>query len=194
MKKILLATALLFAAGAAYAGGAFQGYPVIGNDSTICLSAGNNGVCNQFTPVGPSSLVGTETMPADVNPANNAAPFTVNVPILALNAGPYQYNAPLTGASITVANTSRRLMLEPAGTIAALTVTLPAVGAGATLLIDNQTFGLCSTQVITALTMTAGSGTTLLNPATATTVPSATAAGCFEWVYRKTNTTWYRVQ
>jgi hypothetical protein len=51
-----------------------------------------------------------------------------------LGLGPYAYNAPLTGASITVTNFQRRLILEPAGTIATLTVVLPPVGAAGTLL------------------------------------------------------------
>jgi len=159
------------------------------------LSYGNNNVCNQYQPAGPANLTGNETIPADTN-AQGQVPATVNVSVLGLNAGPYQYVAPLTGASVTVANTSRRLVIDPAGTIAALTVVFPAAGAAgsATQLLDNQTFGLCSTQVVTALTVTNGAGTTVLNPPTALAVPSGTAPACYEWVYRKANTSWYRVQ
>lgn len=191
----ILAVALT--AGLAMAGGAFQGLPLVGGDGqTNCLSYGNNNVCNQFLPAGPSSLTGNETIPADTN-AQGTVPATVNVSVLGLNAGPYQYAAPLTGTSVTVANTSRRLMLEPAGTIAALTVVFPAAGAvgSATQLLDNQTFGLCSRQVVTALTITNGAGATVLDPPTALTAPLTTgAASCVEWVYRKTNASWYRVQ
>lgn len=199
LKKLGLSfAALVAAAGIAFAGGAFQGYPVIGSDGTICLSFGNNSVCNQLQPVGPGIVTGGESIPADTNiqgAGSNAVPSTVNIPLPSIGAGPYAYNAPLTGASITVTNLQRRLVLEPAGTIATLTVVLPAVGAGATALVDNQLFGLCSTQVVTALTVTAGSGTIVLNAPTAMTVPVATGAGsCVEWVYRKSNTSWYRVQ
>lgn len=196
LKKLgLSALALVAAVGIAFAGGAFQGYPVVGNDGTVCLSFGNNGVCNQFQPIGPSFLTGLETVPADTNPSNNAQPYTVNVPMAALGSGPHQYSAPLTGASLTLTNLQRRLILEPAGTIAALTVVFPAVGTGTAALVDNQLIGICTTQIVTALTTTAGSGTTILNAPTALLVPVATGAGsCVEWVYRKSNTTWYRVQ
>jgi hypothetical protein len=83
------------------------------------------------------------------------------------------------------------LILEPAGTIAALTVVWPA----ATGLTDGQLMGICTTQIVTALTTTNGAGATVLNAPTALLVPVATGAGsCVEWVYRVTNTSWYRVQ
>ena len=45
------------------------------------------------------------------------------------------------------------------------------------------------------LDFTAGSGTTVNNKPTALLVPVTTGgASCVEWVYRATNTTWYRVQ
>jgi len=196
LKKLGLSTAALIAAiGIAYAGGAFQGFPVVGNDGTICLSTGNNGVCNQLQPLGPSRLTGAETVPADTNITNNSTPNTVNIPMPALGAGPHQYAAPLTGATLTLTNLQRRLILEPAGTIAALTVVFPAVGSGSSLLVDNQLMGICTTQIVTALTVTAGAGTTVLNAPTALLVPVATGgASCVEWVYRLSNTTWYRVQ
>ena len=187
---------LVISASVALAAGAFQGYPEIGDltGTTTCLSQGNGGVCNQYSPIGPSIITGNEQIPADTG--SSSQPSTVLIPPAALGAGPYQYAAPLTGATLTVTNLQRRLILEPAGTIAALTVVLPAANAGASnALIDNQLFGLCTTQVVTALTLTAGSGTTVLNAPTALLVPVATGAGsCVEWVYRQSNATWYRVQ
>lgn len=192
LKKLgLTLVALLATAGiAAYAAGAFQGYPLIGDTSgTTCLSTGNGGVCNQTRPAGTASITGNEQVVADTG--SSTQPFTVLIPSSSLGAGPYQYNAPLTGATIAVASPTRRLILEPAGTIATLTVTLPV----STTLNDNQLFGLCTTQIVTALTVTAGSGTTVLNAPTALLVPVATGAGsCVEWVYRQSNTSWYRVQ
>lgn len=192
LKKLgLTLVALLATAGiAAYAAGAFQGYPLIGDTTgTTCLSAGNNAVCNQTRPAGTSQITGNEQIPADTG--SSSQPFTVLIPSSSLGAGPYAYNAPLTGATIAVTSPTRRLILEPAGTIATLTVTLPV----STTLNDNQLFGLCTTQIVTALTVTAGSGTTVLNAPTALLVPVATGAGsCVEWVYRQSNTSWYRVQ
>lgn len=195
-KKLSLAIIGLFAsASVALAAGAFNGYPEVGDLlGTNCLSLGNNSVCNQLSPVGPAAITGNEQIPADTS--SSGQPFTVLIPPAALGAGPYQYNAPLTGASLTLTNLQRRLILEPAGTIATLTVTFPAVGTTSnTALVDNQLMGICTTQIVTALTVTAGSGTTILNAPTALLVPVATGAGsCVEWVYRQSNTTWYRVQ
>lgn len=149
-----------------------------------------NGVCVQTVPAGPA-LTGNETLPLDTNAPNGSTPQTAKIDITSLGVGPYQYNAPLTGDSITVLANTRHLILEPAGTISTLTVVFPA----ATGLLDNQIFGLCTTQIVTTLTTTAGSGTTVLNAPTALLVPVATgAASCPEWVYRITNTTWYRIQ
>lgn len=198
LKKLTLTTvALLACLGVAYAGGAFQGYPLVGSDGTVCLSFGNNAVCNQFAPAGPSVITGAETVPADTNvqgAGNIGNPATENIPLAALGVGNYVYEAPLTGVSITMTNFNRNLIIEPAGTIAAHTVVLPAVGSGASALVDGQQFGLCSTQIITALTITPGAGTSVSNTQTATIVPLGTgAAACPEWLYRKANTTWYRI-
>src|SRR6266404_3131230 len=178
LKKLGLTLAAFTAAvGIAFAGGAYQGLPVVGGDGTICLSAGNGSTCNQLQLVGPSIITGAETFPADTNVSGagtSGNPATEAIPLPAIGAGPYAYNAPLTGASITVTNLQRRLILEPAGTIATLTVVLPVPGAGATALVDNQLFGLCTTQIVTALTVTAGAGTTVLNAPTALLIPVAT--------------------
>jgi hypothetical protein len=77
------------------------------------------------------------------------------------------------------------------GTVTALTITTPA----STNLIEGQLFGICTNNIITTLTVTAGSGTTVSLAPTALLVPVITgAASCVEWVYRVSNTTWYRVQ
>jgi hypothetical protein len=194
LRKTLVAAVLAtFAITAAYAAGLFPNLPIVGQAS-YCggFSTGVSGqVCTTTVPAGPTALTGNELIPADTQLSQGQAPQTVSIPVSQLNAGPYQYNAPLTGASITIGAKSRRLILEPAGTIAALTVVFPA----ATALADNQTFGLCTTQIVTSLTVTNGTGTTVLNAPTALLVPVATGAGsCVEWVYRQTNTSWYRVQ
>lgn len=191
LKKLGISAALLIGSLAvAMAAGLFAGYPLVGDTAgTTCLSTGNNNVCNQFRPAGPSIITGLEQIPADTG--SGTQPTTVLIPPAALGAGPYVYNAPLTGASITLTNLQRRLVLEPAGTIAALTVVTPA----ASTLIDGQLLGICSTQIVTALTLTEGTGTTMLGKATALAVPATTGgASCPEWIYRQSNTTWYRTQ
>lgn len=189
MKRILYGLVGLCLTGAlALAAGNWPNLPII-NGAAYC-SATENSVCVNTVPAGPA-MTGNETIPADTQAGQGVQPQTALLDITSLGAGPYQYAAPLTGASLTLTAQQRRLILEPAGTIAALTVVWPA----ATGLIDNQLMGLCSTQIVTALTLTAGSGTTILNGPTALAIPPATGAGtCYEWVYRVTNTSWYRVQ
>lgn len=166
------------------------GFPII-DGASYCSSYGNNSVCNNTVDAGPA-LTGDETIIANTNiGSGSAAPQTALIDITTLGAGPYQYAAPSSGATLTLTAKQRRLIVEPSTTIAALTVVFPA----STGLTDNQLMGLCTTQIVTALTVTAGSGTTVLNKPTALLVPVATGAGsCVEWVYRATNTSWYRVQ
>lgn len=185
LKKLSLSVAaLVAAAGIAYAGGAFQGYPLIGGDGVSnCLSYGNNNVCNQYQPAGPSSLAPTATVPADTNVQGagvNANPATVALPAV-LTGATILDNTPLTGATITVPAGTARLILTPAGTIAAQTVVLPA----ATGLYDGQIFTIHSTQTVTTLTVTAGSGTTVTP-----TITTVTAAAPIKLIYSKVATTW----
>lgn len=164
------------------------GFPII-NGASYCSSY-TNSTCSNTVAAGPA-LTGDETLIVNTNIGGGASPQTALVDVTTLGAGPYQYNAPLTLAELTLTGKQRRLILEPAGTIGNLQVTFPA----STELTDGQLMGLCTTQIVTALTLNAGSGTTILNKPTALLVPVATGAGsCVEWVYRVTNTTWYRVQ
>lgn len=188
--------AVVVASAIAYADGYFPAFPIVGGAS-YCASQvtagppGTTAVCANTVPAGPTALTGNETIIADTHLGSGQQPQTVAIDITTLGAGPYIYNAPLTGASITLTAQTRRLILEPAGTIAALTVVWPAA-AGLT---DNQLMGICTRQIVTALTTTNGSGATVLDAPTALLVPVTTgAASCVEWVYRVANTSWYRVQ
>lgn len=167
-------------------------FPILGGAS-YCDSTQNStgqNVCTNTVPAGPA-MTGLETLPADTNPTAAGGIQAVKVPFPAVGLGPYVYNAPVTGASITLTAQQRRLIIDPAGTIANLTVVFPA----ATTLIDGQLFNMCTTQIVSTLTLTAGSGTSILNGPTALLVPVATgAASCVGWLYRTANTSWYRVQ
>lgn len=175
---------------AAYAA-MWTGLPII-NGLSYCSTLVNNS-CTNTVPAGPA-LTGSELIPADTQLSQGRNPATAYLSQQALGTGPYVYNAPLTAASITLTNLTRQLIVEPAGTIAALTVVFPA----ASTLVDNQRLGICTTQIVTALTLTAGIGTTISNGPTALQVPVATgAASCPEWIYRQLTAstgTWYRTQ
>lgn len=182
MKKLFLATVLLVGSfGAALAGGAFSQYPQVGVPAnTDCLSFGNNGVCNQFRPAGPNNLAGGAVLPSDTNNPNGQNPQTVLVPAV-LTGSTTQDAAPLTGTSITLVPGTAKLLLDPAATIAALTVVLPA----ATALVDGEEFDITSSQTVTALTVTPGTGTTLVP-----TITTVTAAAPIHLVYHAATAKW----
>ncbi len=162
-------------------------YPIVGG-AAFCSSTVNN-VCVNTVPAGPA-LTGNETIPADTNASGGQSPQTVKLSQQNLGVGPYQYVVAVNGQVISQNPLSRRLIIDPAGTLAALTVLLDP----ATMLVDNQTFGICTTQIVTSFTLTAGSGTTVNGAPTALLVPVTTGgASCPEWVYRLANTTWYRI-
>lgn len=188
LKRLLAAfAAIVMTAGVVAIAQQWPNLPIIGGAS-YCSSIVQT-TCVNTVPAGPA-LTGLETVPADTNVSGGIVPQTAKVNITSLGAGLLVYNAPLTGASITLTAATRNLILEPAGTIATLTVVFPA----ATALLNGQKLGLCSTQIVTALTITPGAGTTVSNTQTATIVPLGTgAAACPEWIYRTANTTWYRV-
>lgn len=93
------------------------------------------------------------------------------------------YQTPLTGATITQADTSETLICDPAGAIAALTVNTPVNP------LNGQRFQFTCTQGITLLTIQASAGQTLKAPVAAVYVANT----AFGWQYRLANTTWYRV-
>lgn len=93
---------------------------------------------------------------------------------------PANYTAPVTGDTIISAAFDRRHIIDPAGTIAALTVILPPAPD------DGDDFEILTSQAIAALTVTA--------PGTETVIGSGGALpanGRALWVYRADNATWY---
>ena len=89
---------------------------------------------------------------------------------------------PTAGTTITVSDTTRYYVMTPAGTLATLTVVMP------TNPVDGQEVFITSTQIVTALTHNPGAGQTL-NGALVTIAANGNAA----WVYKLSNTTWYRI-
>lgn len=209
LKKLGLSVlALLSIVGISFAqyttqsGGQGAGFPTLNVPAdTQCTSYGNpvggTARCVVYAPAGPTALTGYETFLADTHAPNGAIPQTMNVPLTAVGAGKLVVTTPVTTDVIAVDAQTRQLIVTPAGTIAALTVNLPAASA---TMVNGQRIGLCGTQIVTALTMGAGSGNTFGTTVTsqAMLVPVVTgAASCMEWIYSKTSATagvWYRVQ
>jgi hypothetical protein len=95
------------------------------------------------------------------------------------------------GASQTYPANTSRLVLIPAGTLAALTVTMPGpTVTGASGPYDGSEFCIYTTQTLTSLTMNTPVGQTLNGGLT--TLTANTTAPC--WVYSTSNTTWDRSQ
>jgi len=196
MKKLLSAYAaaiVLLTGAAAYAGGAFQGYPLVGGNGTSnCLSAGNNGVCNQYQPAGPATITGNETFPADTNvqgAGTNANPATVAVP-LSLFGNSYGANSVSTTtgttAAVAIPNGIRNYIYAGAGAATYTATTLPtAPTANQTVCIVNS-----SASTLTLTSVVAATGYTIngtfANPASLTTGLTA----C--WAIVGSGTVWYR--
>lgn len=98
---------------------------------------------------------------------------TTNVELL-------QYSAPATGATVTVDPQTTVLVLEPAGAIATLTVTLPDAANG-------KVVRFSTTAQVVSLTLNSATGT-VVNAITTLSVDSFAS-----YIFRTTGTKWYRI-
>lgn len=94
----------------------------------------------------------------------------------------YDYQVLTTGFSYTFASGITTLIAQPAGTLATGTITMPGSPA------DGMVITFMSTQEVTALTINGNTGQSI--GGTQTTQLPANSAMSF--VYRQSNTTWYR--
>jgi hypothetical protein len=92
----------------------------------------------------------------------------------------YQRVVATTGGSTTINNGANYLVLNPSGTLATYSVTMPASPS------DGQPVTITSSQAITALTISPNSGQTITNPITTLVQGSAT-----RFIYVATDTNWY---
>ena len=92
----------------------------------------------------------------------------------------YDYQVSTTAFTYTFAAGTTVLVINPAGTLATGTITMPAAPA------DGMTISFSSTQTITALTVNANTGQSIVSAATVLPARQATT-----YVYRLSNTTWY---
>jgi hypothetical protein len=92
----------------------------------------------------------------------------------------YDYQVLTTGFSYTFAAGVQVLVIQPAGTLATGTVTMPAAPT------DGMTIAVVSTQQVTAVTVSANTGQSIVG-APSQLVPNQPLS----WVYRLANTTWY---
>lgn len=97
----------------------------------------------------------------------------------------YDFQTPTTGFSLTIAGGTLREILDPAGTLATGTITMPATAG----IVDGQIVHVSSSQTITALTVSPNTSQSIKNAPT-----TISAGGSFAYLWRAANTTWYRVQ
>jgi len=188
-RKLFMALGLLaFVATPVLAAGLWPDFPIVGGASYCAsTSTGVSGqVCTVTVPAGPAALTGSETVPADTNLAQGQPPQTVKVPVTSLASGAYANVSPLTGTSVVIPNNVSNYLITPAGTIAALTVTMPSAPT------DGQVVRISSSQTVTALTLNGASGQTISNAPTAITI-STTATYGYEFIYKASSKIWYRL-
>jgi hypothetical protein len=95
----------------------------------------------------------------------------------------YDFQTPTTGFSYTFAAGTQVLVMNPAGTLATGTITMPSSPA------DGMTITLSSTEQITALTLSGNTGQTIGG----TQVTLLPANSAVQFIYRLSTTTWYRI-
>ena len=120
---------------------------------------------------GPNPLTPSKSLEIPVSAAN---------PLPCVLVGLTVFAAPTTGGTVVMAATTGREVLTPAGTLAALTVTLPPNPG------NGQIAGVSSSQIITSLTVNTSDGSSVNG------APSSMAANsAFNMAYQSSNTTWY---
>jgi hypothetical protein len=94
----------------------------------------------------------------------------------------YSLQVPASGGSLTIPNGCSSLLLNPAGVLATLTITMPAAP------VDGQIVRLATTQTVTALTLNANAGQTISGNVTTL---SATAPASY--IYVLSLTKWIKI-
>ena len=93
----------------------------------------------------------------------------------------YDYQVLITGFSYTFASGITTLIANPAGTLATGAITMPSSPA------DGMVIAFNSTEIITALTVNANTGQSIVSAVT-----TLAAGGGAKYIYSLANTTWYR--
>lgn len=96
---------------------------------------------------------------------------------------PYQYAQPVNAATVTMNPGIINLILDPVAELATLTVNLPLAP------LDGQVARMGSSNILAGLTVNAGTGATVSGG----TAMIVFASGGLGFIYRATNTNWYRM-
>ena len=129
-----------------------------------------------------SSLAQNGTVKVAQGPGPGGQYFDVGLVQLFQAANGHEVIAPLTGASVTILDQTTNYVINPAGIIAALTVTMPANPY------DGQIINISATQTVTTLTHNANTGQTLNG---ALTTIGAAVTTFRAYVYDLASKTWF---
>ncbi len=92
----------------------------------------------------------------------------------------YNIAVPVTLGTVTMSANQQRQIINPAGTLAVLTVTLPPTPT------DGQIAGISFAQAITGLTINAPGGATVVGPPVSAAINSE-----FQFLYQASSTSWF---
>jgi hypothetical protein len=133
------------------------------------------------TPQIPAGIVGSLNGGAYVYlvpTANAVVHYDANLNLIASVGRSYGYFTPLTGTTIVLSSPIN--IVNPAGTIAALTIDLPASP------IAGQMVTVSFTHIVTALTVATTDGSTI----TGTAVTAAAVGTTFSYIYDSNTNSW----
>lgn len=152
---------------------------------------------NQNTTGTASNLSGTPALPNGTSATtqsagDNSTKLATTAYVDGANrSSVYSLQTPTTGFSITIGANVQYLVLNPAGTLATGTITMPASP------VDGFVVTVSSSKVITALTVSPNTGQTLQNAPTTlqllVNTPGAISGYSFSYIYSTSTTTWYRI-
>lgn len=202
------AVALLVTSSIVWAAGNWSTLPIVGGASfcasTVSGTGGLGGVtgqgqgttgsiCAQTVPAGPSVVTGNELVPADEpNTATGQSPQTVVLTLASLNALPTAYTAVFNNGTATntipISPLIGNLVILGSAALSATTVQFPASP------IDGQQLGLTANQTIATLIMSPNTGQTIDAKAQVTALTTSTTATYgYKFLWRASNSTWYRL-
>lgn len=142
----------------------------------------NNGYFTNGMADYTDALTGDERFGGDTNLDNGATPQVSAFTPAQLSGGVFATSVPLTGFTITIANGVTCYIINPAGTLATGTFTMPAAPY------EGQELTVGSTQTQTAVTFTANTGQSF-----AVTAPTALTAK-LAVTFRYLAGVWYQTQ
>lgn len=97
-----------------------------------------------------------------------------------------------SGTTATINNGAGSVFIDPASTLTTLTLTLPSAPSDQDIITILFGGTLTAGTVVTLFTLSPNSGQTILG--TALSATAALFSSCFRFQYRRSNTTWYRIQ